>query len=119
VTQYSISIDRVTTTFTQILGWMLSSRDLTFAGAKCASLATLLDPTSSGYRNLSEVARAANCSRATLSKALMCLRDDFGVELTAGKLGSSREAYHRAQLAAVQRGTHASNVVRKNTLSGH
>jgi hypothetical protein len=92
----------------KILQWLLRSQDFAFCDAKVAALSALLDPVNSPYRNLSQIAREAGISRATLSKAVLDLRDSHGIRLRMGKSESARIAYRETQLRLVQLGRHAS-----------
>jgi hypothetical protein len=108
------SLTTIRTGFTEILAWITSAQDFTGAGARAHSLATVLNPIDSRFRNLSAISRASGVHRATLNKSLHNLLDTHGVQLCVGKLQGSREKYRAAQLAAVAAGTHASNFTRKN-----
>ena len=106
-----IPIDMVTSSFVRILEWAQSAENLTGVGARIASLQVLLDPVNGKYKSLSEVARASGFGRATLSKALVNLRDAYGLQLS---LYSGRENCRAAQLSALERGTHSSFCSHKN-----
>jgi hypothetical protein len=82
--------------------------NLVSVGAKAESLLFLLDPNQSRYESLSDIARAANMTRANLSKWLLKLKDEVGFFLSAGKRAFSRESYRSAQKAALAAGCHSS-----------
>jgi hypothetical protein len=97
----------------RILDWIGRSRDFGFGGAKAAALATLLGCGNSPFRNLSQIARAAGISRATLSKAILDLRDSDGIRFAGGKMDSAREIYRQTQFELVRLGKHASVKTKK------
>jgi hypothetical protein len=68
----------------------------------------LLRSEDSRFKSIAEIAKAGGLARATLSKALLNFRDAVDFHLGAGKLESSRESYRKAQLEAVENGTHGS-----------
>lgn len=100
-----------------ILHWLAQSKDFRFSGAKVAALAALLDPVNSDYRNLSQIARAAGISRATLSKAILNLRDSNGIRFRMGKSDGARLTYRETQLRLFAAGRHASQVKKPNSQS--
>jgi len=112
-TETLIPISRVASALSVILHWLSQSKDFRFSGAKVAALAALLDPVNSDYRNLSQVARAAGISRATLSKAILNLRDSNGIRFRMGKSETARYSYRQTQLGLVAAGRHASQRLKK------
>ena len=108
-----VPISRVASALSVILHWLSQSKDFRFSGAKVAALAALLDPVNSDYRNLSQVARAAGISRATLSKAILNLRDSNGIRFRMGKSDDARHSYRQTQLELVAAGRHASQRTKK------
>ncbi len=113
-TEHDISMSDVGAAFSLILGWICASDTLTGAGARAAALLTYLDPVNSRFESLADIARDAGLTRATLSKALLELRDQAGVNLSMGKLAGTRSTYSTAQREAVSKGTHCS-ATRKDT----
>jgi len=102
----TISIDQAASAFSEVLSWILASQSFEYAGAKAAALSVLLDPTGR-YRSLGAVAREANCSRALLSKAILELRDRFGIKQNfRGNL--LRSNCRQAQAEALKTGRHCS-----------
>ena len=91
-----------------ILQWICGTPDIRNVGARAASLLAYLDPSNAPYDrvSLAIIADEAGCTRASLSKELLDLRDQVGVTLIMGKLGSSREAYSKAQNTAFKSGRH-------------
>jgi hypothetical protein len=100
-----------------ILQWICGTPNLTNAGARAASLLAFLDPTNAphGRETMADIAVEAGCTRAYLSKALLDLRDQTGIALTMGKLGSTRQTYAKAQKAAFNAGCH-SGATRKDSV---
>jgi hypothetical protein len=112
LTEGHIPIATATSAFMRVINWLSASRDFRFSGAKVHMLKVILDPVNGEFRNMSQIARECQISRATLSKAFTDLRTRYG--WAAGKLDSSRATYRETQLKLVAAGRHASNVVRKN-----
>jgi len=113
-----VPIEAVTSGFNQLLGWMLSSRDLVFVGARAAALLTLLDPVNSDYRNLNEIAIATGVSRASLSKSLLELKDRYGLGLSF-RGSRVRQNCSEAQKKTIAAGTHSSFSRKQNgTING-
>ena len=55
------------------------TKDLMSAGAHAAALLYFLDPARSEFKSLADIADSAGMSRASLSKALLNLRDESGL----------------------------------------
>ena len=111
--EMSIPLSQAASALSRILDWIGRSRDFNFSGAKAAALAALLGCANSPYRNLSQIARAAGISRATLSKAVLDLRDSGKIRLAGGKMDSARQTYRETQLELVRLGKHASVKTKK------
>jgi len=111
----SIPLSQAASALSRILDWLGQSYDFSFAGAKAAALAALLGSANSPYRNLSQIARAAGISRATLSKAVLRLRDD-GIRLADGKMNSSRQIYRQTQLELVKAGSLSESAATKELI---
>jgi hypothetical protein len=62
---------------------LLGEKALTLAGTKIHSLLWLLNPTESPYNSMADIARAAGCTRACLSAALLKLTDQIGLRVFA------------------------------------
>jgi len=88
--------------FCLIVAWLTRSKrnkDLLAIGARASALQFFLDPTRSEFKSLADIAASANMTRASLSKALLNLRDESGLKTwQCGKLHSSREVYSRVQI---------------------
>src|SRR5262249_31922483 len=96
----------------RLLGWICGNGNLLAGGARAASLALLLGHNNDRYRSLAAIARAAGCERATLSRSLLGLRDQFNIKLSMrGSL--IRDNCRQAQYESLKAGTHSS-LVRKN-----
>jgi hypothetical protein len=108
-----IPLSSAASALSRIFEWVGHSQDWRFAGAKIIALHVLLDPINGPYRNLSQVARAAGISRATLSKAILNLRDLNGIRFAGGKSQLARQTYRETQLMLVANGRHASQKSRK------
>jgi hypothetical protein len=78
-------------------------------GAKAEALLLLLDSNQSRFDSLADIARAADMTRAGLSKWLLKLKDEIGLFLSAGKSAGTRETFSRSQASAVAAGCHASD----------
>ncbi len=115
-TETPVEMADVSAALAIILQWICGTPDLRNAGARAASLLAYLDPSNAPFDrvNLAIIAEEAGCTRASLSKELLDLRDQVGVTLIMGKLGSSREAYAKAQEAAFKSGRHTA-FVRKDS----
>jgi hypothetical protein len=99
--------------FSEILHWLSQSRTPALVAGRVHTLFWWLNPVDAPYKSLSEISRAYSVPRATLSRALILLRDSLGLKISAGKLEHSRAAYREGQIRAVERGTHSSNFTRK------
>ena len=98
----TIAFSEMVAAFCLILGWMSRCKrrkDLMSVGAHASALLFFLDPTRSEFTSLADIADSAGMSRASLSKALLNLRDESGLRSwQCGKLHSSREVYSRVQI---------------------
>jgi len=108
-----VPIDTIAAGFIKILAWVQGGAESKSAGARLGALQVLLDPVHGRYRSLAEVSREFGISRAALSKALIDLRDDYGIRMGL-QLPSGRQNCAAAQKLALQNGTHASNKTRRN-----
>jgi hypothetical protein len=97
-----------------IVQWACASPDIKHVGGRIAALGVLLDPTNLPHnrRTLADVARETGVTRAAVSKWALDFRDQVGTSLTVGKRSSVRTKDSAAQLAALERGTHSSQVKR-------
>jgi hypothetical protein len=113
----SISEDRVefadmVASFSLLLQWACKGASLANVGARVSSLLCLLDPVNAphGRNTLVAIAKEAGCTKALLSRELMKLRDEVGIHLTLGKLGSARASYRKAQIESIEAGKHSCHV---------
>jgi hypothetical protein len=95
--------------FSLILQWVTTPQQARHIGGRALALLFYLDPTSSRFGSLAEIATASGCTKQALSKSLMELRDSAGISLTCGKRSTSRETYREAQLAAFRAGEHSAH----------
>jgi len=73
--ELSVSLTEMASGLSEILFWLSSSRDPALVAGRVHSLYTWLNPIDEPYKSLSEISRVYNVPRATLSKALVILRD--------------------------------------------
>ena len=104
--ELSVSLTEMASGLSEILFWLSSSRDPALVAGRVHSLYTWLNPIDEPYKSLSEISRVYNVPRATLSKALVILRDAVGCTISGGKLERSRKALrklYRSQIAQTSR----------------
>jgi hypothetical protein len=104
-----ISVDQAVARFSELLSWAWCDPET--SRYKLDALRCLLDPVE-GPRNLAEIARSADSSRATVSKWVVELRDRFKIRMNFH--GSAvRERCRQAQNNLVTAGRHASTKTKK------
>lgn len=104
---HKLTWSNLTSTFSKMLAWVISARNLTEAGAKAACIQFLLHPEESKYDSYSAIAREVGMTRAAVSKWMLTLHDSIGLRMpVSNKRSGCREKYSQAQLRAVKRGTH-------------
>jgi hypothetical protein len=86
---------------------LASARNLESIASRVLALHFHLRPENSGFSSISEIALACGCTKQAISKSLVEFRDLIGFGLVAGKMDGAREAYSRAQKAAVRAGVHS------------
>jgi hypothetical protein len=98
-----------------VVQWACASPDIKYVGGRIAAIGVLLDPTNLAHnrRTLADVARETGVTRAAVSKWVLDFRDQVGTSLTVGKRSSVRAKNSAGQLAALERGTHSSQVKRE------
>ena len=109
-TEKTIPMAEASAALAMIINWVTELRDLRANGARAAALSFLLNG-NGRYRSLSEIARETGVSRATISLWLLQLRDLYGIRLNL-RGSFVRQNCRRAQINAVQTGTHASRYTR-------
>jgi len=94
----------------KVLYWISSTPNIKWAGARACALLAYLDGVNAphGRDTLARIAREAGLTRAALSKSLVALRDELGMQLWCGKRAGSREVFRQAQHESVRRNTHSS-----------
>ena len=114
----TVSFSDMAAAFSLIVQWACASPDIKHVGGRIAAIGVLLDPTNLPHhrRTLADVARETGVTRAAVSWVLD-FRDQVGTSLTVGKRSSVRKKNSACQLAALERGTHSSQVKRAKKLA--
>jgi hypothetical protein len=87
-----------------ILEWLASPSNLEYIASRVLALHFYLRLENSDFSSISEIALAPGCTKESISKSLVECRDSIDFGLVAGKLDGTREAYAKAQKAAVRAG---------------
>jgi len=108
----SVSFSDMSAALSIILGWIrcrAKTPEPRGVASRALGLLYLLDPVTSRYDSLDQIAKACGMTRAAISASLVQFRDEVGLCFEmGGKRELSRERYSRGQKAAVDLGTHSS-----------
>jgi biotin operon repressor len=120
----TVTFSDMSAAFSMILGYLCQDNhcpnrpaNLAHVGARAESLLFLLDSNQSRYKSLADIGRAAGLTRAAISKALIELKDQVGLMLSAGKGHFTRATYRQAQIEALEAGRHSSQVRKQKELA--
>lgn len=115
----TVSFSDMAAVLSLVVQWACASPDIKHVGGRIAAIGVLLDPTNLPHnrRTLADVARETGVTRAAVSKWVLDFRDQVGTSLTVGKRSSVRKKNSACQLAALERGTHSSQVKRAKKLA--
>ena len=90
--------------------------DLRGTAIRLLMLCLILCPDYMGSPALAKIGRVFGVSRQALSKINLWIQQKFNLRYRPSKLTTSRLNYRKAQLLAVRRGNHASQVLRRRRL---
>jgi biotin operon repressor len=82
---------------------------LAHVGARAEALLWLLNPTESQFESLTEIAQAAGITKQAVSKAVVTLREDIGLPISAGESWGTRDTFRKATNASIDAGVHWSS----------
>ena len=87
--------------------------DLRGTAIRLLMLSLILCPDFMGAPSMAKIGRVFGVTRQALSKINLYLQKKFNLRYRPSKLSTTRLNYRKAQLLAVKRGNHASQVVRQ------
>lgn len=92
---------------------VITPTDLRGTAIRLLMLCLILCPDYMGSPALAKIGRVFGVTRQALSKINLWIQEKFNLRYRPSKLTTSRLNYRKAQLLAVRRGNHASQIVRQ------